>query len=150
MDDVSYRIAQIEDVEMVFNYESKKQFNADLNEIENQINVWNSNCRIEALNHYFKLGWSFLALNKQNEVLGFFMGQPLLFVDKQTQSLWVEYVSADNNEIRTQLIDIAYKLSREKHFQKVLFAKEIASEKLTQNFQFNNWERSVIYLKTTK
>ena len=150
MNDLSYRIAQLEDVEAVFNYESKKQFDPNLNEIENQINIWNSNYRTEALNHYFKLGWSFLALNKKDEVMGFFMGQPLLFVDKQTQSLWVEFISAENDEVYTELLDIAYRLSREKHFQRVLFSKEIEAKKLTKDYQFKDLERSIVYLKTTK
>ncbi len=150
MSNLSYRIAQLEDVEAVFSYESKKQFDANLNEIENQINIWNSNFRIEALNHYFKMGWSFLALNQNNEIMGFFMGQPLLFVDKQTQSLWVEFISAENDEIYTELLDIAYRLSREKHFQRVLFSKEIESKQLTKEYQFKNLERSIVYLKTTK
>ena len=136
MNDLSYRIAQLEDVEAVFNYESKKHNNPSLDEIENQIIIWNSNSRTEALNHYFKLGWSFLALNKNNEIMGFFMGQPLLFVDKQTQSLWVEYISAENDAIYTELLDIAYRLSREKHFQRVLLSKEVESKKLTKDYIF--------------
>ncbi|MGZ3690319.1 MAG: hypothetical protein ACXVAX_02375 [Pseudobdellovibrio sp.] len=150
MNDLSYRIAQIEDVEAVFNYESMKHNNPNLDEIENQIVIWNSNYRTEALNHYFKLGWSFLALNKKNEIAGFFMGQPLLFVDKQTQSLWVEYISAESDEIYTELLDIAYRLSREKHFQRVLFSKEVESKKLTKDYQFKKLERDIVYLKTTK
>ena len=78
------------------------------------------------------------------------MGQALLFMDKQTQSLWVEYVSASDPQIFTELVDIAYRLSREKHFQKVLFSDVVQGQTLTKSFPFKQWERSVSYLKTTK
>lgn len=154
MSQITYRIAQLDDVESVFNYEYKKQFSAppetDPDEIENQIQVWNSFFRKEALEHYFKSGWSFLALDSRQNILGFFMGQALLFLDKQTQSLWVEYISAANSEIYTELVDIAYRLSREKNFQKVLFSDGIKQQPLTKKFPFIDWERTVSYLKTTR
>jgi hypothetical protein len=150
MDSVSYRIAQLEDVEAVFDYEFKKIAVPGSHEIENQILVWNSFFRKESLEHYFRLGWSFLALNSEQQIKGFFMGQPLLFVDKQTQSLWVEYVSADSPEIFTELVDIAYRLSREKHFQRVLLSEEVRNGKLTKDFPFQEWDRKIQTLKTTK
>lgn len=150
MDQLTYRIAQTDDVESVFNYEYKKNFDSGIDDIENQMMVWNSFFRKESLEHYFKTGWSFLALDAEQNVVGFFMGQALLFMDKQTQSLWVEYISASNSEIYTELVDIAYRLSREKHFQKVLFSDVVPGQPLTKSFPFKEWERSVSYLKTTK
>jgi hypothetical protein len=150
MIEITYRIAQLDDVENVFNYESKKHFNSELDEIENQIIIWNSFFRKEALEHYFKTGWSFLALDSQQNIVGFFMGQALLFLDKQTQSLWVEYISASTPEIYTELVDIAYRLSREKHFQKVLYSDVVQKSNLTKELPFKQWERNVSYLKTTK
>ena len=150
MTDITYRIAQLEDVENAFNYEYKKNFLEDSNEIENQIAVWNSFYRKESLEHYFKSGWSFLALDSDQNIVGFFMGQALLFLDKQTQSLWIEYISADNPEIYTELIDIAYRLSRDKHLQMVLFSDSVQQQNLTKKFPFTNWDRTVSFLKTTK
>ena len=150
MDSVSYRIAQLDDVENVFNYEFKKIEVPGNHEIENQILVWNSFFRKESLEHYFRLGWSFVAVGSDQQIKGFFMGQPLLFVDKQTQTLWVEYVSADSSEIFTELVDIAYRLSREKHFQRVLISEEVKNHSLTKEFPFQKWERSILTLKTTK
>lgn len=150
MDNVFYRIAQLDDVDKVFDYEFAKNANSELGEIENQIMVWNSFFRKESLEHYFKSGWSFLALDQNQNIKGFFMGQALLFIDKQTQSLWIEYMSASTNEIFTELVDIAYRLSREKHFQKVLFSESVQQQSLTKKFAFTDWERKVSYLKTTK
>ena len=150
MSQILYRIAELADVETVFAYESARIHDPKIDEIENQILIWNSYFRKESLEHYFKLGWSFLAYDNQNKVKGFFMGQPLLFVDKQTQSLWVEYVSADTDEIFTELVDIAYRLSREKHFQRVLFSEDLKANRLTKEFPFKEWSRNSTYLKTTK
>lgn len=150
MSEVTYRIAQLDDVAAVFEYESRKHFDSNLDEIENQIFIWNSHFRKEALEHYFKTGWSFVAVGPKQQIAGFFMGQPLLFVDKQTQSLWVEYVSADSDAVYTELVDIAYRLSREKHFQRVLFAEEVSGRSLTKSFPFQKWDRTSTVLKTTK
>ena len=150
MSEITYRIAQLDDVETVFNYAAAKLKDESLDEIENQIKIWNSDFRKEALDHYFKLGWSFLAFNQQNKLVGFFMGQPLLFLDKHTQTLWVEFVQADSDEVYTELVDIAYRLSRDKHFQRVLFSAAVTEKNLTKSLPFKSWDRSIVYLKTTK
>jgi hypothetical protein len=150
MSEVSYRIAQSTDVDLVFNYAAAKLHNPQLNEIENQIQIWNSDFRREALEHYFKLGWSFLGFDSDKNLKGFFLGQPLLFLDKNTQSLWIEYISADSNEIYTELVDIAYRLSREKHFQRVLFSVEVANHPMNKTFPFQKLEREIYFLKTVK
>jgi hypothetical protein len=146
----TYRIAQLEDVEKVHQFEIKKNFGAEAESIENKIIVWDSNYRLEALQHYFNLGWSFIAEDSQQNIVGFFMGQTVLFFDKQTQTLWIEYVSAIDNQIKTELIDIAYRLAREKHFQRVLLSTELQTQNLTKEFPFQNWERRASFLKTTK
>ena len=149
-ENVTYRIAQLADVESVYDFEFKQRFNETDDEMERMMAVWNSAYRKEALEHYFKLGWSFIAQNENNEVVGFFMGQPLLFFDAQTQTLWVEYVSAVDMKITTELVDIAYRLSREKHFQRVLVSESIQNLKLEKELPFQKWERSTSLLKTTK
>lgn len=147
---MTYRIAQLDDVESVYSYELKKTTSATDNEYDQMMAVWNSSFRKESLEHYFKLGWSFLALDSQQNVKGFFLGQPLLFFDLQTQSLWIEHVSAINESIATELIEIAYRLAREKHFQRVLISENIKELNLTKDFPFQKWPRSIQFLKTTK
>lgn len=146
----TYQIAQLADVEAVFKFESILKFGAEVESIESKMLIWDSSYRIEALEHYFKLGWSFIAQNQKKEIVGFFLGQPFLFMDKQTQTLWIEYVSAINDEVKTELIDIAYRLSREKHFQRVLLSSDFEKESLSKSFPFQKWERRTSILKTTK
>jgi len=146
----TYRIAQPDDVESVLQFAIDTNFPEDPDSFENKMMVWDSSYRKEALEHYFKLGWSFIAFDSQKKIVGFFLGQPLLFLDKQTQTLWVEYVLAVNDEVKTELIDIAYRLSREKHFQRVLLPSELQDEKLTKPLPFQKWDRSTSAFKTTK
>ncbi len=146
----TYRIAQLEDVDSVHQFAIKMNFPEDPESFENKMMVWDSAYRKEALEHYLKLGWSFVAFDAENKLAGFFLGQALLFLDKQTQTLWIEYVLAVNSEVKTELIDIAYRLSREKHFQRVLLPSELKNEKLTKPLPFQDWERKTSALKTTK
>ncbi len=150
MSSITYRIAQLDDVEKVYDFEVTQNFQDDHDSFENKMLVWDSSYRKESLEHHFKLGWSFVAIDANEEIAGFFLGQPLLFVDKQTQTLWVEYVSAKSDDILTELIDIAYKLSREKHFQKVLLSSSVTERTLSKPFPFQVWDRQTVSLKTTK
>lgn len=146
----TYRIAQLDDVDQVFEFAIAMNFPDDPESFENKMHVWNSSYRKEALEHYLKLGWSFVAFDSDRNLVGFFMGQPLLFLDKQTQTLWIEYLCAKNEEVKTELIDIAYRLSREKHFQRVLLPAELQTEELTKPFPFQKWDKVTSLLKTTK
>lgn len=150
MSSYTYRIAQLDDVEKVHQFEVNLQFPIDPESFENKMQTWDSSYRKESLEHHFKLGWSFIAFDSEMRVVGFFLGQPLLFFDKQTQTLWVEYVSAMNIEIKTELIDVAYRLAREKHFQRVLISAEFETQNLSKSFPFQKWQRTTSFLKTTK
>lgn len=150
LEKIHYRIAQLDDVEAVYEFEFKLKLSNIADEYEQQMAVWTSAFRKESLEHYFKLGWSFLALNEKNEIQGFFLGQTLLFFDHQTQTLWLEHLSAANLDISTELVDIAFRLSREKHLQRVLLSDSIQKMNLKKPFPFQAWERSLNFLKTTK
>ena len=150
LEKIHYRIAQLDDVQAVYEFEFKQKLSNIADEYEQQMAVWTSAFRKESLEHYFKLGWSFLALNEKNEIQGFFLGQTLLFFDHQTQTLWLEHLSAANLDISTELVDIAFRLSREKHLQRVLLSDSIQKMNLKKSFPFQTWERSIDILNTTK
>ena len=150
MTETRYRIAQATDVSNAFDFVVKMNHLDFTENIEAQMNVWNSEYRTEALEHYFKTGWSFIAEDQNHQIVGFFMGQPLLFFNKNPQSLWVEFICGQNADIYTELVDISFRLSREKHFQAVFYKNEISEKKLTKSFTFQEWNRETIFLKTTK
>ncbi len=97
--------------------------------MELQFAQWHSRSRDESLSHYLPLGWSF-GLFDQDQLLGYFLAQPLLFYQGLTQTLWVETMNFLNPEIALQLANTAIRLSREKHFQRCLFSESESYDSL--------------------
>ena len=122
---INLQIIQVSDMDDIINFEQKLLAVEIPDEMERTIHSWHCRWRQESLNHYLPMGWSFLARNDQKQLVGYFIAQPLLFFDGFTQSLWVEHIQAIDHSIRDQLCEVAYKLSKEKHFQEVYFPKGI-------------------------
>jgi hypothetical protein len=146
----TYQIAQAEDLENIYAYAEAKLKTDIPDDMERMIAIWESRFRKEALEHYLKLGWSFVATSKENKICGFFLGQPLLFFQGQTQTLWVEYILADDLKIKSELADIAYKLSRDKHFQQVIFPENVGQLEFEKPIPFQKIKEPMIWAKTTK
>lgn len=152
------RVIQKEDIEELLDFESRKLMETEQNEMEREFIKWNSRWRKEALEHYTQLGWSFLARNSEirsnfsNEglLVGYFTAQPLLFLDGQTQSLWVEHMSYSALQARDELVEIAYRMARDKHFQRVYFLNNQGVVNSVKAFKPESWNPQMIYVKTTK
>lgn len=145
------RVIQAEDLQEILDLENKKLQDAYPDEMERMIAGWNSKFRVEALNHYIPLGWSFLARDQEtNKLEGYFIAQPLLFLDGQTQSLWVEHVQYISLQARDELCELAYKLGREKHLQRVYFPSENGVTNSVQAFKPETWQPGTLRVKTTK
>ncbi|UXR65562.1 hypothetical protein EZJ49_04765 [Bdellovibrio bacteriovorus] len=145
------RVIQSEDLQQILDLENKKLAEAYPDEMERMIASWNSKFRVEALNHYIALGWSFLALEQDtNKLMGYFIAQPLLFLDGQTQTLWVEHVQYNSLQARDELCELAYKLGREKHLQRVYFPNENGVPNSVKGFKPENWQPGTLSVKTTK
>ena len=145
-----YRIAQPLDLELIYQYAENQLKQNISDEMEQMIAVWNSRFRKEALEHYLKLGWSFIAEHEKKECVGFFLGQPFLFFQGQTQSLWVELVQASTAEIKAELIEIAYKLARDKHIQQVLLPSDVQNDLNGKNIPLQPIKEPFLWAKTTK
>lgn len=152
------RILQLQDLEELLDFENKKLAEQIPDEMERTFASWNARWRKESLEHYLKLGWSFLVReqDKQSEfsdeglLVGYFLAQPLLFLDGQTQSLWVEHVQYASLQARDELCELAYKLSREKHLQKVFFPNASGIANSISAFKAEPWNPGVMSVKTTK
>lgn len=152
------RILQLQDLEEILDFENKKLQEQIPDEMERTLQSWNARWRQEALEHYLKLGWSFIARDKDKAssfsdeglLVGYFIAQPLLFLDGQTQSLWVEHLQYASLQARDELSELAYKLSREKHFQKVFFPNVAGIINSISVFKAEAWNPSVMSIKTTK
>jgi hypothetical protein len=90
---------------------------------ERTLALWHVPWRKEALEHYLRLGWSFLAREgSEGPICGFFLAQPFIHFRGQTQTLWIENIQASRPEIVEELAEIAIRIGREKHLQRILFA----------------------------
>lgn len=152
------RIIQSSDLEEILNFEKRRLMEIMPDENERTLHSWHARWRQESLEHYLPLGWSFLARDPdlateaepEGPLVGYFLAQPLLFLDGQTQSLWVEHVSASSLQSRDQLCELAYKLSREKHFQRVFFPNTTGVANSVATFRPEPWNVSVLCVKTTR
>lgn len=127
-------------------------------EIEQSLERWNSRWREESLDHYLKTGWSFVIRDRDvpsthselGGLIGYFLAQPLLFLDGQTQSLWIEHINYINLATRDKLCEFAYRLSREKHFQKVYFPNQNRVLNSVTPYKATPWAPDVVQVLTTK
>lgn len=118
-------------------------------EFEAEMASWDAPWRQESLEHYVQLGWSFVMF-EDNKLCGYVLAQPLLFVNGMTQSLWVEYVSADRGEQTFELLDVSIKWAKSKHLQKVLFHQDVKTVMDTFPQVFPLQQRSFFDLATTR
>lgn len=144
------RILQAEDLEQVLDFESHKMQEAFPDEVERMFAQWNSRARQEAIEHYLPMGWSFIAFDDEKKIVGYFIAQPLLFLDGQTQSLWIEHIQYASSQARDELCELAYKLSREKNFQRVYFPSGNGVNNSVANFKPESWTPPTLMVKTTK
>lgn len=120
-----HQVLSPSDLETVYEFASKRLVVEIPDSTERQFASWTAKWRRESLEHYLKLGWSFIVREGSHTgpTRGFFLGQPLLFFRGQTQSLWVEHLDGETPEAIASLVDVAVRVGREKHLQRVLFAE---------------------------
>ncbi len=153
-----FRIATLEDLNEIYEFETKKLHELVNDPMEREIQSWNSKWRKEALEHYLPSGWCFIArdpllksdFSSEGQLVAYFLAQPMLFVDGQTQSLWVEHVAYSSLQSRDEICDLAYKLSREKHFQRVYFPNSSLIMNSITHMKPQPFALSAVYVKTTK
>ena len=141
------QILQSSDQDQIMEFERQLNPNPDM---EWTMKSWSAPWRAESLQHYLPQGWSFGVWNEQKQMTGYFLAQPHLFMDSQTQSLWVEHVQAIQDSLRAELCEIAIKLSREKHFQRVYFSDSLKSIVQNLSFKPENWAQAPFFVKTVK
>ncbi len=95
---------------------------SELGEPEDIFLLWKSPFREESLKMYLEAQWCFGCF-KGESLVGVILQQPLLFWNGLTQVLWVEDLKASSLDVEEQLLDIAYRTSREKHLQAVAFSE---------------------------
>ncbi|MES2856364.1 MAG: hypothetical protein V4692_10905 [Bdellovibrionota bacterium] len=121
---LAHQVLAASDIEFVYEFAHRRLTEQIVDETVRTFASWEAKWRKEALEHYAKLGWSFTTRDENTRAIkGFFLGQPLLFFRGQTQTLWIEHIEADSDETANMLIEIAVKVAREKHLQRVLVSE---------------------------
>lgn len=129
---MNYKVLRPRDIDPIIQLEKNILRDEVEDEIEREFVAWRAPWRVEALEHYLALGWSFALWETKEEdspLLGYFLAQPLLFFRGMAQSLWLEHLQAPTPEIKNELLDIAYRLCRDKHFQNLLVPTHIDFDK---------------------
>lgn len=137
------------DLDEVYDFASRRLTASIPDETERTFAAWAVPWRKESLEHYLKLGWSFITRDN-GQAQGFFLAQPFLFFRGQTQTLWVEHIEAANAEVMNTLVEVAVKVAREKHLQRVLFANAPALASALKPWNAEPLETSIAVVKTTK
>lgn len=151
---LTFQVLSLSDLDEVFGFASRRLEQQIPDETERTFASWTVKWRREALEHYLKLGWSFIARrenpNGEAETVGFFLGQPFLFFRGQTQTLWVEHIEAESSEVAEALIDVAARVAREKNLQRALFADSQRFQSELARWKPQPLENNIAEVKTTK
>lgn len=138
-----------EHCESIIAFEKNKLANEGLSDLEIEMKSWDFPWRMESLKHYSSLGWSFVAL-QDSQVVGYILGQPLLYFNNWTQTLWIEFLSYQTDEVANALMDVSVRWAKTKHLQKVILNNKRNNIDLIQS-QFPAFqEGGYLHLSTTK
>jgi len=144
------QVIQINEIDEILDLENRKLQDSIADEVERSLQSWSARWRKEALEHYIPIGWCFSARDSEKKLLGYFIAQPILFLDGQAQSLWVEHMQFSSLVVRDALCELAYKLSREQHLQKVYFPNQLTIANAIASYKTEAWLPQSLQVKTTK
>lgn len=152
------RVIQPEDIEEIVQLETEKMKESHPDETERTFASWHARWRKESLDYYIPMGWCFLARDpeikstssSEGALVGYFLAQPFLFVDGMTQTFWVEHLSYNSLQARDELCELAYKMSREKHFQKIIFPNQSGHLGNIKSLNPIPWNPDAQAVKTSK
>lgn len=142
-------VAQTTEMDEISDYEQKRLKENFPDENDRIFQSWQAPYRKESLQHYLSTGWCYLA-RKENLLMGYFLAQPLLFFDGQTQSLWIEHVQYSSLQARDELCQLAYKIAQEKRFQRIYFPNSKVILNAISSFKPEEWGGQTLMIKTTK
>lgn len=152
-----FQVLSAPDLEEVYEFASLRLAAAIPDENDRMFASWTVPWRKEALEHYLKLGWSFIVRDESDrgsdgkpKAVGYFLGQPFLFFRGQTQTLWIEHIEAVNDEVTTQLVEVAVKVAREKHLQRAIFADAERLAPFLKTWSPSQLDEPIAVVRTTK
>lgn len=144
------RILLLDDAEAILKFESESLAKTISDPMEREMAGWSARYRKEALEHYLPKGWCFGSF-LNNQLTGYILAQPVLFMRGLTQTLWVEVLSAHQPAVAKILVETAHKWARDKHMQCLLMELSAQTEfVLTQWPQSHKVDGGLIELKSAR
>lgn len=150
---VNIKVLRDVDVPHILDFERQKLKSRGLSEPEVELNSWESSWRTESLDFYLGSGWSFAkwqGVEGESTLLAYFLAQPLLFFRSMTQTLWIERLGYVQLEHAKDLFDVAFRLSREKHLQKLILKGENDLIQHLTDWEFSKIGEQMYEFKTSK
>lgn len=144
------KVLQPIDIDKIIAYEKQRLQEHVPDPMEQELFSWHASWRKESLDHYLPLGWSFGFFDDEQNLKGYFIAQPQLFVGGMTQTLWVEHISGGTNTILADLVEFAWRVAKDKHFQRVLFRLEPNTEIEHTVLQLNKISEHIVELKSAR
>ena len=141
-----FYVASLDDLDAIYTFAANKLSKLAQDPTAFMFESWTAPWRKESLEHYLKGGWSFIASTQvegRREISGFFLAQPILFMSRQTQSLWIEMLLGENQKVSEFLVEIAVKTAREKHLQRVLFADYSQHQSYLNKFEVSRQQNDI-------
>jgi len=152
---LSFRVAMPTDLEKVLEFARRRNDQRFSDPNQRRFAEWGAKWRTESLQHYLATGWCFLAsrgaANKpESELAGFYLAQPFLFFRSQTQTLWVEELLGSDTDVCCALAEVAVRVAREKHMQRVLFSESFQINEFLLSLKGQTFQDQIIEVMTTK
>jgi hypothetical protein len=145
------KVLSLGDLDEVLTFAKANLALAVADEAERTFLSWDAKWRREALEHYLRLSWSFIAREKgTGAIVGFFLAQPIRFFRGQTQTLWIEHVEAREASVAELLLDLAIRSARAEHLQRVLFQDQPIFRGGLVKWPHSQLDEAIIEVKTTK
>lgn len=145
------RVLNLHDLELLLKWEYQQM--GTMEEHAQMLAGWSAPWRQESLEHYLPKGWSF-GLFQNEQLHGYFLAQPILFVRGLTQTLWVEHIAGLTFETVMECVDISVRVARDKHLQVALLRwqnhKEMEFEQLSQRFRLRKVAEDLLEIPTSK
>lgn len=143
--EISFHPMMLEDIDPIFDFEMKILEDQKIEEGDRMIASWSSRWRKEQIQHYANLGWSYTA-TQNGKIVGYFLAQPIMFFEGLTQTLWIDHANAMTPSIYNELMQLAWKLSRDKNFQRVYISQCDNKSFAIENLKLLEWNPNVFYI----
>lgn len=144
------RILLEKDLEMISKYARERVDLTSADQMEAEMHSWVARWRPESLEYYLPQGWSFGAF-RDGKMVGFILGQPLIFFRGLTQTLWIEELIFSEASAGSLLLDTAYKWAKDKHLQCVYFESNVSRIQLVDGWKHaHHQDEAMIELRSSR